>query len=103
MTLLSRESQPYQAGVINDAWQLVQSLRTGGYNMVVRHGATFPNQADTDPFEGGHHAAITRPAGPDTNDTKSMAKRHRHDGHTIGAAIHDERPVGPTIQEKSDA
>jgi broad specificity phosphatase PhoE len=36
--------------VINDAWQLVQSLRTGGYNMVVRHGATFPNQADTDPF-----------------------------------------------------
>jgi phosphohistidine phosphatase SixA len=30
--------------------QLVQSLRAGGYNIVVRHGATFSNQADTDPF-----------------------------------------------------
>ena len=25
-------------------------LRAGGYNIVVRHGATFSNQADTDPF-----------------------------------------------------
>src|SRR6266581_7736429 len=33
-----------------DTRQLVQSLRTGGYNIVVRHGATFSNQADTDPF-----------------------------------------------------
>jgi phosphohistidine phosphatase SixA len=37
-------------GMTQDARQLVQSLRAGGYNIVVRHGATFSNQADTDPF-----------------------------------------------------
>src|SRR5262252_5250786 len=41
---------PDQAGVIKDPRQLVQTLRTGGYNIVVRHGATYSNQADTDPF-----------------------------------------------------
>src|SRR5262249_9143122 len=30
--------------------QLVESLRSGGYVIVVRHGATFSDQADTDPF-----------------------------------------------------
>ena len=44
------QSQNDQAGMIRDAMQLVQSLRAGGYNIVVRHGATFSNQADTDPF-----------------------------------------------------
>src|SRR5215510_4445669 len=33
-----------------DAKQLVESLRSGGYVIVVRHGATFSDQADTDPF-----------------------------------------------------
>jgi phosphohistidine phosphatase SixA len=41
---------PNQDGMIQDIRQLVQSLRAGGYNIVVRHGATFSNQADTDPF-----------------------------------------------------
>ena len=36
--------------MIRDTQQLVQSLRASGYNIVVRHGATFANQADTDPF-----------------------------------------------------
>src|SRR6516162_721462 len=44
------QSQNDQAGLIRDAKQLVQSLRAGGYNIVVRHGATFSHQADTDPF-----------------------------------------------------
>src|SRR5262250_3437743 len=39
-----------QAGTIRDAKQLVESLRSGGYVIVVRHGATFSDQADTDPF-----------------------------------------------------
>jgi phosphohistidine phosphatase SixA len=30
--------------------QLARALRTGGYVILVRHGATFTNQADTDPF-----------------------------------------------------
>src|SRR6478672_3425328 len=44
------QSQNYQEGMIRDTQQVVQSLRAGGYNIVVRHGATFSNQADTDPF-----------------------------------------------------
>ena len=44
------QSQNHQEGMTRDTRQLVQSLRTGGYNIVVRHGATFSNQADTDPF-----------------------------------------------------
>ena len=44
------QTQNYQEGMIRDTHQLVQSLRAGGYNIVVRHGATFSNQADTDPF-----------------------------------------------------
>jgi phosphohistidine phosphatase SixA len=39
-----------QESVIRDPNQLVQLLRAGGYNIVVRHGATFSDQADTDPF-----------------------------------------------------
>src|SRR5262245_41881841 len=44
------QSQNYQEGMVRDTHQLLQSLRAGGYNIVVRHGATFSNQADTDPF-----------------------------------------------------
>src|SRR5215471_19447599 len=39
-----------QEVTIRDAKQLVGSLRSGGYVIVVRHGATFSDQADTDPF-----------------------------------------------------
>ena len=39
-----------QEVTIRDAKELVESLRSGGYVIVVRHGATFSNQADTDPF-----------------------------------------------------
>jgi len=44
------QSQNLSDGMIRDSGQLVQSLRSGGYNIVVRHGATYSNQADTDPF-----------------------------------------------------
>jgi len=37
-------------GSIADYKQLAQLLRAGGYVILVRHGATFSNQADTDPF-----------------------------------------------------
>jgi hypothetical protein len=33
-----------------DGKELAQALRAGGYAIVLRHGATFSNQADTDPF-----------------------------------------------------
>jgi phosphohistidine phosphatase SixA len=44
------QSQNHQEAMIRDTKQLIQALRAGGYNIVVRHGATFSNQADTDPF-----------------------------------------------------
>ena len=39
-----------QEVTIRDQRQLVESLRSGGYVILVRHGATFSDQADTDPF-----------------------------------------------------
>jgi phosphohistidine phosphatase SixA len=33
-----------------DGKELAQALRAGGYVIVLRHGATFSDQADTDPF-----------------------------------------------------
>src|SRR5262249_24374630 len=39
-----------QEVAIRDEKQLVESLRSGGYVIFVRHGATFSDQADTDPF-----------------------------------------------------
>jgi hypothetical protein len=33
-----------------DTKVLVKELREGGYILLVRHGATYSNQADTDPF-----------------------------------------------------
>ena len=40
-----------------DNINLVQALRTGGLVIVVRHGATFPDQADTDPLNFDNIAA----------------------------------------------
>jgi phosphohistidine phosphatase SixA len=39
-----------QEVTISNQKQLVESLRSGGYVIVVRHGATFSDRADTDPF-----------------------------------------------------
>jgi phosphohistidine phosphatase SixA len=46
----SISAPPAQKGVFGSDKELVQALRGGGYTLVVRHGATFSNQADTDPF-----------------------------------------------------
>jgi phosphohistidine phosphatase SixA len=40
-------------GSIVDFKHLAQTLRSGGCVILVRHGATFSNQADTDPFTFG--------------------------------------------------
>jgi phosphohistidine phosphatase SixA len=50
LTGLSLGQSQGQEVTIRDAKQLVESLRSGGYVIVVRHGATFSDQADTDPF-----------------------------------------------------
>src|SRR5947209_19699178 len=40
-----------------DNSNLVEALRAGGLIIVVRHGATFPDQADTDPLNFDNIAA----------------------------------------------
>ena len=44
------EAQTAQPGLTVDAKELATALRTGGHVILVRHGATFTDQADTDPF-----------------------------------------------------
>src|SRR6185312_16115248 len=44
---------PPLAGSIGETQILAEALRAGGYVILVRHGATFSNQADTDPFTFG--------------------------------------------------
>jgi len=43
--------------VAADDTNIVKALRTGGFVIVVRHGATFPDQADTDPLNFDNIAA----------------------------------------------
>ena len=68
-----------------DAKTLASALRAGGHVILVRHGATFSNQADTDPF---HLAEISKQR--NLNDKgKDLAK-------AFGAAI---RAVGVPVGE----
>src|SRR6201981_3196872 len=50
-----------------DQKQLVESLRSGGYVIVVRHGATFSDQADTDPFNFDNSIHYVAPDVRETN------------------------------------
>ena len=69
---------------------LVQALRAGGLVIVVRHGATFPGQADTDPLNFDNIAAQRN-----LNDKgKALAK-------AFGDAIRQARvPVGRVFTSK---
>jgi phosphohistidine phosphatase SixA len=73
-----------------DNTNLVQALRTGGFVIVVRHGATFPDQADTDPLNFDNIAAQRN-----LNDKgKALAK-------AFGDAIlHAGAPVGRVFTSK---
>ena len=42
--------RPEQTTSIPNTSELAEALRAGGHVILVRHGATFSNQADTDPF-----------------------------------------------------
>src|SRR5215470_11280206 len=73
-----------------DNINLVQALRAGGLIIVVRHGATFPDQADTDPLNFDNVAAQRN-----LNDKgKALAK-------AFGDAIRQARvPVGRVFTSK---
>jgi broad specificity phosphatase PhoE len=73
-----------------DDKDIAQALRAGGLVIVVRHGATFPDQADTDPLNFDNTAAQRN-----LNDKgKALAK-------TFGDALRQARvPVGKVYTSK---
>jgi phosphohistidine phosphatase SixA len=73
-----------------DNTNLAQALRTGGFVIVVRHGATFPDRADTDPLNFDNIAAQRN-----LNDKgKALAK-------AFGDAIRQARvPVGKVFTSR---
>ena len=73
-----------------DDTNIVQALRAGGFVIVVRHGATFPDQADTDPLNFDNIAAQRNLNGKG----KALAK-------AFGDAIRQARvPVGKVYTSK---
>src|SRR6516164_2886538 len=55
--LLATSSFAAPGDAAGDNSNVVQALRAGGLVIVVRHGATFPDQADTDPLNFDHITA----------------------------------------------
>jgi hypothetical protein len=56
--LLDVLSFAVQSRAATDNNNLVQALRAGGIVIVVRHGATLPDQADTDPLNFDNIAGL---------------------------------------------
>jgi phosphohistidine phosphatase SixA len=66
-----------------DESELANALRAGGLVILVRHGATFPDQADTDPFHPDNIAAQRN-----LNDKgKALAKAFGEALRQIGAPV----------------
>jgi phosphohistidine phosphatase SixA len=88
--LMAALALPAPGRAAADDANLVQALRAGGYVIVVRHGATFPDQADTDPLNFDNIAAQRN-----LNDKgKALAK-------TFGNAIRQAGvPVGKVFTSK---
>ena len=84
------QSQNDQVGMIRDPKQLVQLLRAGGYNIVVRHGATFSNQADTEPFNFG-----------DVSKQRNLNERGKELARAFGDAVRRaDLPIGEVYTSK---
>jgi phosphohistidine phosphatase SixA len=68
---------------VADDKALAEALRAGGLVIVVRHGATFPDQADTDPFHLDNIAAQRN-----LNDKgKELAKAFGAELHAAGVPV----------------
>jgi broad specificity phosphatase PhoE len=74
-----------ESGSATDYKVLAQTLREGGLNILVRHGATNSNQADTDPF---HLADISK--------QRNLSEKGKLLARAFGAAI---RSAGVPIGE----
>src|SRR5215469_10400493 len=79
---LGQSSQSTVSG--GDIQRIGRVLRTGGYVILVRHGATFSNQADIDPFNLA-----------DTTKQRNLNDEGKQLAKAFGAAIRAARvPVG---------
>ncbi len=73
-----------ETGTATDYKALARTLRVGGLNILVRHGATNSNQADTDPF---HLADISK--------QRNLSEKGKELARAFGAAIRSAGvPVG---------
>lgn len=78
--------------VVASAWgqaspsvdDLVQMLRAGGYVIVFRHGATHPDQADTDPLNPGNIAQQRQLNDKGRADAKAVGEAFKFIGVPIG-------------------
>ena len=88
LVLLARVVAPVAAqsaeGSLADAKNIAEALKAGGYVILVRHGATFSNQADTDPFNLA-----------DTSKQRNLNDKGKALAKAFGEAIQAARvPVG---------
>ena len=88
---LAQNSQPSQpphpSGDVN---RLLQDLRSGGHVILVRHGATFSNQADSDPFTFA-----------DVSKQRNLNDKGKELARTFGEALRSAGvPVGKVYSSK---
>src|SRR5437588_5441425 len=84
--------------VVGSAWgqtspsvgDVLKLLRAGGYVIVVRHGATHPDQADTDPLNLDNVARQRQPNDKGRADAKAVGEVFR------GAAV----PIGKSYSSR---
>jgi phosphohistidine phosphatase SixA len=74
-----------QSTLATDERDAATALRAGGLVIVVRHGATFPNQADTDPLNFDNIAAQRNLDGNGKALAKAFGAAFRQIGIPVGA------------------
>jgi broad specificity phosphatase PhoE len=82
--LLAIASTVSLAQAAADDKALATALRAGGHVIVVRHGATFPDQADTDPLNHDNLAAQRQLNDSGKALAKAFGEALRHGGIPVG-------------------
>ena len=80
-----------------DNANLIQALRAGGFVIVVRHGATFPDQADTDPLNFDNIAAQRNLNDKGKALAKAFGDAIRQAGVPVGRVYTSKYPRGKVV------
>ena len=106
--LLGVLSFAVQSHAAADDSNVVQALRAGGSIIVVRHGATFPDQADTDPLNSDNIAAqqnlndkgkALAMAEPKKRSLSDKATHRMKSPRSVPAPLRQWPPNNPTFRE----